>query len=450
MRMTDALPLRGERVVCAVSGGADSMCLLHLVWSQGYDVIAAHFEHGIRGEESQRDAHFVETWCRKHGIPFVLGHGDAPGYAAENGLSLEEAARELRYDFLYKTAEAYGTDRILTAHSLDDNAETLLFNLIRGSGTAGLCGIPQSRGKLLRPLLHVSRAEIEAYLRENEVPHVEDSSNESDDYTRNLIRHRVMPLLKEINPRFPEAAERTARLSERDEAFFSALARAYLGRELKNESLPLESLRVLHPAVASRVIRTLFPGLSMERCDAVLDFVRGSEYGLLEIPGRTLRREQGRLYLRGEESVSVPERRLIPGESLELPELGLRIETRECVYNGEIHDLFKTFYLKYEIVGTDLLCTGRRAGDSIRPKGRGVRKRLSALFKEAGYTRRMRDACLILRDRDGPLFVRGLAVDERAVPEPGERALKIMIDALCHPERSEGSEKDSAAFQASE
>ena len=450
MRMTDALPPRGERVVCAVSGGADSMCLLHLVWSQGYDVIAAHFEHGIRGEESQRDARFVETWCRKHGIPFVLGHGDAPGYAAENGLSLEEAARELRYDFLYKTAEAYGTDRILTAHSLDDNAETLLFNLIRGSGTAGLCGIPQSRGKLLRPLLHVSRAEIEAYLRENEVPHVEDSSNESDDYTRNLIRHRVMPLLKEINPRFPEAAERTARLSERDEAFFSALARAYLGRELKNESLPLESLRVLHPAVASRVIRTLFPGLSMERCDAVLDFVRGSEYGLLEIPGRTLRREQGRLYLRGEESVSVPERRLIPGESLELPELGLRIETRECVYNGEIHDLFKTFYLKYEIVGTDLLCTGRRAGDSIRPKGRGVRKRLSALFKEAGYTRRMRDACLILRDRDGPLFVRGLAVDERAVSEPGERALKIMIDALCHPERSEGSEKDSAAFQASE
>ena len=444
MRMTDALPPRGERVVCAVSGGADSMCLLHLVWSQGYDVIAAHFEHGIRGEESQRDAHFVETWCRKHGIPFVLGHGDAPGYAAENGLSLEEAARELRYDFLYKTAEAYGADRILTAHSLDDNAETLLFNLIRGSGTAGLCGIPQSRGKLLRPLLHVSRAEIEAYLRENEVPHVEDSSNESDDYTRNLIRHRVMPLLKEINPRFPEAAERTARLSERDEAFFSALARAYLGHELKNESLPLESLRALHPAVASRVIRTLFPGLSMERCDAVLDFVRGSEYGLLEIPGRTLRREQGRLYLRGEESVSVPERRLIPGESMELPELGLRIETRECVY------LFKTFYLKYEIVGTDLLCTGRRAGDSIRPKGRGVRKRLSALFKEAGYTRRMRDACLILRDRDGPLFVRGLAVDERAVPEPGERALKIMIDALCHPERSEGSEKDSAAFQASE
>ena len=430
MRMTDALPPRGERVVCAVSGGADSMCLLHLTWSQGCDVTCAHFEHGIRGEESLRDARFVESWCLEHGIPFVLGRGDAPGYAEQNGLSLEEAARELRYDFLYKTAEACGADRILTAHNLDDNAETLLFNLIRGSGTAGLCGIPRSRGKLLRPLLHVSRTEIEAYLKENKVPHVEDSSNESDDYTRNLIRHRVMPLLLKINPRFPGAAERTARLAERDEAYFSALAREYLEQELQDESLPLESISALHPAVASRVIRALFPGLSMERCDAVLDFARGSEYGLLEIPGHILRREQGRLYLSGEESVSIPERRLIPGGSLEIPELGLRIETRECVYNREIHDLFKTFYLKYEIVGTDLLCTGRHPGDSIRPKGRGVSKRMSALFKEAGYTRRMRDACLILRDRDGPLFARGLALDERAVPEPGGRSLKIMIQEI--------------------
>jgi len=430
MRMTDALPPRGERVLCAASGGADSMCLLHLVWSEKYDVTCAHFEHGIRGEESLRDARFVEAWCVEHGIPFVLGHGDAPVYAKKNGLSLEEAARKLRYDFLYKTAEACGADRILTAHNLDDNAETLLFNFIRGSGTAGLCGIPQNRGKLLRPLLHVSRAEIEAYLRDNEIPHVVDSSNESDDYTRNLIRHRVMPLLKEINPRFPEAAERTARLAERDEMYFEALAQDYIGRELQNESLPLESLRALHPAVASRVIRALFPGLSMERCDAVLDFARGSEYGLLEIPGRILRREQGRLYPDGAETFSIPERRLVPGQSLEIPELGLRIEMQECIYNGEIHDLFKTFYLKYEIVRTDLLCTGRCPGDSIRPKGRGVSKRLSALFKEAGYTRRMRDQCLILRNHNGPLFARGLAVDERAVPEKGERAFKITIQEI--------------------
>ena len=428
--MISELPDKAERVLCAVSGGADSMCLLHLLWSQGYDVTAAHFEHGIRGEESLRDAKFVEDWCSAHGIPVVMEHGDAPAYAAQNGLSLEEAARKLRYDFLYKTAEATGADHILTAHNRDDNAETLLFNLVRGSGTAGLCGIPRSRGRIRRPLLHVSRAEIEAYLKENEVPHVEDNSNQSEDYTRNLIRRRVTPLLREINPRFSEAAARTSRLASRDEDCLSALAADFIKRELRDDSLSLSALRALHPAIASRVVRALFPGLSMERADAVLDFAQGSEYGLLELPGHTLRREQGRLYLHRDEACSLPERRLIPGEALEILELGLRIEAEPCVYDGEIYDLFKTFYLKYEIVSTDLLCTGRHPGDSVRPLGRGVRKRLSALFKEAGFTRAMRDRCLILRSKDGPLLVRGLALDERAMPKKGERAWKITIQEI--------------------
>lgn len=418
-------PGKGEKLLCAVSGGADSMCLLHLLRRGGWDVTAAHFEHGIRGEESLRDMRFVENWCRENGIPFVAEHGDAPAYAAEKGLSLEEAARELRYAFLLRAAEEQGAAHILTAHNQDDNAETLLFNLIRGSGAAGLRGIPESRSLLLRPLLHVSRAEIIAYLEENHVPHVEDSSNRSDAYTRNLIRHRVMPLFRDLNPRFPEAAARTASLMARDEDCLRAQARSFLDRELRGDSISLSALSALHPAVASRVVRELFPGLPMERAEAALSFIQGSEYALLELPGRTLRREQGRLYLGQDEEITLPARRLIPGESLNIPELCLRLETNVCVYGGEIHDLFKTSFLKYEIVSTDLLCTGRRPGDSIRPAGRGVRKKLSALFKEAGYTRRMRDACLILRDGEGPLFARGLAVDERAAPMIGERALKI-------------------------
>lgn len=428
--MTFELPDKETRVLCAVSGGADSMCLLHLLWQRGYDVTAAHFEHGIRGEESLRDASFVEAWCKERGIPFLLGRGDAPAYAEAHGMSLEEAARKLRYDFLYEAAEAVGAELVLTAHNLDDNAETLLFNLTRGSGTPGLRGIPQSRGKILRPLLHVSRAEIEAYLEENKVPHMEDSTNQNEAYTRNLIRHRIMPLLLKINPRFPEAAERTACLAARDEACLTRMAADFISREVKDGRISLEAFSALHPAIASRAVRLLFPGLSMERTEAVLAFAKGSEYGLLELPGHTLRREQGWLYLSKGGVFSLPERRLIPGESLALPEAGLRIETRECVYGGEIHDLFKTFYLKYEIVSTDLLCTGRRPGDSIRPLGRGVRKRLSALFKEAGYTREMRDACLIVRDKDGPLLVRGLALDERAAPQKGGRALIITIQEI--------------------
>lgn len=421
----DPAPRRDEKLLCAVSGGADSMCLLHLLVSGGYDVAAAHFEHGIRGEESLRDAAFVEGWCEERGVPFVLGHGDAPKYAAEHSLSLEEAARELRYSFLFKTAKELGAARILTAHNRDDNAETLLFNLTRGSGAAGLCGIPRERGLILRPLLHTGRAEIEAYLRENAVPHVEDSTNGSDDYTRNLIRHQIVPLLRQINPRFSEAAARTAALLDRDEDFLSGLAADFLARELRDGSLPLASLNALHPAVASRAVRRLFPGISMERCEAVLDFCRDSEYGLLQLPGHTLRREQGRLYLTPGEEIRIQTRRLLPGDSAEIPELGLRAESALCRYHGEIHDLFKTSYLKYEIVSTGLFLTGRRPGDTIRPVGRGVSKKLSALFKEAGYTKAERDACLILRDEKGPLLVRGLAIDERAAPQIGDEAVKI-------------------------
>ena len=239
---------------------------------------AAHFEHGIRGEESLRDARFVETWCREQGIPFVLGQGDAPSYALSHGMSLEQAARELRYAFL-RNADEIGAEYILTAHNLDDNAETLLFNLARGSGTAGLCGIPARRGEILRPLLPVSRAEIEAYLEQNHVPHVEDSTNREDCYTRNLIRHRAIPALRAVNPRFDEAAARTAALAARDEDCLSAWPGDFLRTGAQDgRPLPGRAAR-LHPAVASRAVRRLLPGLSMEHAEAGAGLLQGSDYG---------------------------------------------------------------------------------------------------------------------------------------------------------------------------
>lgn len=401
------------------------MCLLHLLLGGGFDVTAAHFEHGIRGAESLRDAAFVERWCRERGIPFVLGRGDAPAYAAEKGLSLEQAARELRYAFLTETAEARGAELILTAHTLDDNAETLLFNLVRGSGTAGLAGIPKRRGSILRPLLGVSRAEIEAYLRENAVPHVEDSTNETDDYTRNLLRHRVLPVLEEINPRFPEAAARAAALAARDEEFLGTLAEDFLTRELREDSVPLAALCALHPAVASRVVRRLVPGLSMARVEDVLNFAGGSEYGLLDLPGRTLRREQGRLYLSPAAGTALPPRPLTAGGTLALPEAGLRVSAEIVCYRGEIHDLFKTSFVKYEMIHPDLLCTSRQPGDQIRPVGRGCAKSFKALFQEAGVEIARRASIPVIRDEAGPLLLYGVALDERALPVPGEKAWKL-------------------------
>ena len=281
---------RGTRLLCAVSGGADSMCLLHLMKSRAAEleiqVFAAHYEHGLRGEESLRDCAFVENWCREKGILCVSEHGDVRAYAREKGMGTEAAARELRYAFLQKTAEELGCTRIATAHNAEDNAETLLLNLCRGSGAAGLRGIPPVRGNIIRPLLGCTRAEIEEYLRENHVPHVEDSSNAGDEYSRNLIRHRVTPALREINPAFSSAALRTAELMRRDEDCLSTMAEEFIRENFDGVSLPLERLRALHPAVAGRVFRRLCPeSLSLDQVDGLIRLAESNELAFADLPG---------------------------------------------------------------------------------------------------------------------------------------------------------------------
>ena len=422
-----SLPREG-RILCAVSGGADSMCLLHLLHSRGRDVVAAHFEHGIRGEESLRDAAFVQSWCRERGIPCVIGHGDAPGYAAQQGLSLEEAARVLRYRFLEETVAAQDCDYIATAHNGDDQVETVLLNLTRGAGALGLSGIPPRRGKIIRPLLGVSRREIEDYLEKNAVPHVEDSSNESDDYSRNRIRHRVTPVLREINPGLNEAVGRTARLLAQDEDCLSGLARDFIERFYDGESLPAEKLLALHGAVASRVVRRLCRGsLSMEQVEAVLSLARSRELKYLDLPGQRLRQEQGRLYFREQAKLSLPERQLLPGRWVQVPELGLELLAEYGMESGEVNGLFKTYRFKCENIDSAVFCGGRKPGDSLRPQGRGCTKSLKSLFLEAGYTQQQRDRTLVLRDALGILAAVGLGVDERAKAGPGGPVLTIKI-----------------------
>ncbi len=291
----------GARVLCAVSGGADSMCLLH--WlneereARSLELFAAHFEHGLRGEESLRDADFVREACEKLGIPLTVGSGDVAAYAGREHLGLEEAARNLRYRFLEETADRLHCDRIATAHNADDNAETVLMNLCRGSGTRGLSGIPPVRGRLIRPLLQTGREEIEAYLAERGIAHVEDSSNSSGAFTRNRIRQQVLPLLKQENPSLLEAVSRMTELLREDERCLNDLADAFLREHFDGSSLPTRELLQLDPAIASRVLRRLCgQGLSAERCRALLRFAENPEPGTLEIPGKKIRREHRRLW----------------------------------------------------------------------------------------------------------------------------------------------------------
>ena len=422
----------GSRVLCAVSGGADSMCLLQLLCQRGdITVCAAHYEHGLRGEESRRDAVFVEQACARRGICCVVEHGDVAGAARESGRGIEETARDLRYAFLERTADRLGCDLIATAHNAEDNAETMLMDLCRGAGTAGLSGIPSRRGRVVRPLLNCTRQQILDFLREEGVEHVEDSSNADEQIRRNRIRRQVMPLLREMYPRFPEAAGRAAALLRQDEDCLAGLARAFIREHFDGESVPTDALLALHPAVSSRVLRQLCPrSLEREHVEAALRFCAGEGLGALDLPGIRLHREQGRLYLADEGHSQLPKRPLREGESLALPEAGLVLTPERTVYRGEIHDLFKTLLFKYESICGTLYCTGRLPGDRIRPQGRGCGKSLRALFREAGMTQRQRDLTPVLRDEKGILAALGFPADERARPEPGDEILMIHIKKL--------------------
>ena len=207
----------GDTVICAVSGGADSVCMLHVLLSLrtalGITVEAVHFNHHLRGAESDRDEAFVRALCAKLDVALHIGNGDVRARATKRHESVEEAARALRYAFF---ASLPGL--IATAHTQDDNLETVLLNLTRGTGLAGLCGIPPKRKSFIRPMLAVSRTEIEAYLEQNGLSHVTDSTNFLPDARRNRLRQSVIPLLKAENPSLCETAFRMCRLLEADEA----------------------------------------------------------------------------------------------------------------------------------------------------------------------------------------------------------------------------------------
>ena len=222
MRAQDMTRL-GDTVVCAVSGGADSVCMLHVLLSLrdtlGITVEAAHFNHHLRGAESDRDEAFVRQLCEALGVHLYVDGGDVLSRAARTHESIEEAARKLRYAFFCSLPGL-----VATAHTQDDNLETVLLNLTRGTGLAGLCGIPPKRGGFIRPMLPCSRADIEGYLEENGLSFVTDRSNLLPDVRRNRLRQRVIPLLKEENPSLGETAFRMCRILAQDDAYLQQQA----------------------------------------------------------------------------------------------------------------------------------------------------------------------------------------------------------------------------------
>ena len=417
---TDFLPQDGL-ILCAVSGGADSMYLLCRLAELGYAVAAGHYNHGLRGDEADRDERFVRDFCQSRNIPFLSEKGDVRAWAEENGLGIEEAARTCRYGFLERAADALGAAVIATAHTANDNAETLLLNLARGAGLKGLGGIPPVRGHIVRPMLDVTRNEVEAYLRGQGISYIEDSSNSSDIYSRNRVRHGAVPVLESVNPAFLRAAGQTAELLRADEVYLSELAEIFLEENSDGNSLPASVLVALPWPVASRVVRRM-AGRELSLCHVKSILKAARDGGAADVPGLRVARGGDRLVFGPEKGTPIPLRTLpVPGE-LEIPEAGMTVKCNFFpVYPQLVHKSFNIFFFQCDNICGSITVAGRMPADRFRPAGRGCTKTLKQLFQEQDIPPWQRDSVPVLRDDAGILGVCGIGAAERVEAKPGDK-----------------------------
>jgi len=477
----DMLPETGLVIAC-VSGGADSMCLLKVLLDisrrRGFSVEAAHFNHGLRGTEADGDESFVRDYCSARGVLLHCGRGDVGAHARERKLGLEEAARDLRYGFFSEVAVATGAARIATAHTADDNAETILLNLARGAGANGLSGIPPVRelagagetgvppsavcrndAKIIRPMLGITRDDVMKFIGERSIPFREDSTNCLDIYTRNRLRHKVVPVLREINPEFSRAAGAAAELARADEEVLSGLADEFINGKLKIEngkylqidaravSVDAKELASLPFAVSSRVIRKLCGGsLSLVHVKSVLELCgRGCASKSLSLPGTTVFREYDRIVFGGDskppggdgawaESINVYD-----DCSVVIGVAGLRMTcvTVVCTEQDQLQDddtinkSFSSFLFKKVDICGKIAVRPRLEGDFLRLPDRNCTKTLKKLFIESRIPVRYRALIPVVADDKGILAVYGLGRGDRAVPAPGDLAFRVDFFTIC-------------------
>ena len=442
----DMLP-PGCTVVCAVSGGADSICLLHrlnqLRAIRPFTLVAAHYNHHLRGAESDRDEAFVkrwvEDWCGPDpaagqpplpAVRLITGGGDVSGEAKRLGLGLEETARRMRYAFLEEAARAVGADRIATAHTADDNAETVLLHLIRGSGLQGLTGIRPRQGRLVRPLLTTTRREIEDYLELYHIPHVEDSTNQDDAYTRNQVRHQVIPLLDEINPWFVPRMADTIRYLRSDNDYLSAQAAAVARRARPAGD---GGLSISDP-IAVRIVSCLLGRLGefqfrAAHLTAVVALSRSpAPSGAVSLPhSLTARRVYGELILvRGARRSPpfAPVSLSVPGEAV-LPSIGWTIACRRAEAPEQPPDTPDHFFLNPSRLTGPLVIRPRLTGDTITlPRRRA--KTVKKLLIDAKVPRWDRDRLPLLADASGPLWLAGFGPDQGRLSSSGAPALEVI------------------------
>ncbi len=412
---------KGANITVALSGGADSMALLgallEIKEQFSLNIIAAHFNHMIRGEEALRDEEFVKAECEKRGVELFVGRGDVPLYAKENKISTELAARKLRYEFL----EGVSKGLIATAHTASDNLETVIFNLARGSSIEGLCGIPPKRDNIIRPLILASRKQIEDYCEEKNIGFVTDSSNLSDDYTRNRIRHNIVPLLKEINPSLETAVLKSSTLLREDAEILNKSAEDFLKENKTQDYLSLDGFSELPVSVGKRVIRKYIE----EKSNTALENIHIEEAYNVAINGGKSNLPKDKFAVCKRNKLSIEEKEA--KSSLKTVKI-TESDNKFFENTQNVNNLFLNNCIDCDkIVGKWNIRT-RLAGDSIRLKGRGCTKQLNRLLSEKGIPVGERDFLPVIADEKGVIWIHKIGVAERcAVTKNSKRVYIIEV-----------------------
>ena len=445
----------GDAVIVALSGGADSVCLLTVLKQLAtpeFLLRAVHVHHGIRGAEADRDEAFAQKLCESLSVPLCVAYCHVPAYAAEHGLSEEEAGRILRYQVLEKEAGKWERElpagsrvKIALAHHRDDNAETILHHLLRGSGLTGLAGIRPVQGRRIRPLLCVGREEIRAYLEAGHISWCEDSTNQSPDYTRNRIRSQVLPLLKTaVNEQAEEHILQAGQIIGQADAYLRQQAEeiwqeAVCGREEDLAAIPLTAFarqpEILKTYLIRHMLDQLHPGwkdIGSRHFTAIAELAGKPVGSRLDLPGGLMARtgyETLEIVRKTERGVSVKTESGADGEihgRQTVPELHMTVFSRQK--DQEIPKNQYTKWFDYDKIKGTLSVRTRRTGDYlILPSGGS--KTIARYMIDEKIPKEKREQILLLAEGSHVLWVVGFRISEYyKIEEHTENILQVTCD----------------------
>ncbi|MBP0979624.1 MAG: tRNA lysidine(34) synthetase TilS, partial [Oscillospiraceae bacterium] len=417
----------GDNIIVGLSGGADSVALTYFLYKLSdyfkLKIIACHINHGLRGEEADKDQKFVRSYCNKLNIKLLEKNLDLIKLSKQSSKSIEELGRYVRYEFFNECSEKYKA-KIATAHNLNDSVETVILNLIRGAGLKGLCGIPKSRDNIIRPFIDFTRQDIETYCKENLLIYMTDSSNLSIDYNRNLIRHRIIPVISKINPNFTSTINRNCDIILKDEEYLSKLALDILKKISYNNNYyyyySIRELEKYEINIKNRVIKLILKSYklpySYQKIKIILNFIfekkntrrlminnnyyiyKNNNYFEIKKINKNLKKDLNiKLFDNNTKDY-------INFDIIKYSELEEKIKKDKSILKKCI-DLDK-------ISGEPIL-RYRKDGDKIKLAYRKVTKSLKKLFNEEKISEEDRSNILIICDALGVIWVQDFGSDER-------------------------------------